>query len=239
MPIPNLKKHIMKTTPITLLAGFALIAAAQAGTPSPAPAPAPGAGLWQWFAGASVGYLTDLEETMCSLQAGAEYTPSGARGSHSIYLEVAFTQDDASYSYNPPAGMTGGKSEKAAIDLNIIPITLNYKFEAPITEQLHYYLGVGLGIAILDSSYDWSWSQSVAPPGNQGGGSDDQTEARFYGDVFAGLAYEVCPSFEVFAGVRYIFMDDAERHMDVSGAADFTAGINHDVLLELGARYNF
>ena|ERR1035437_1798708 len=89
------------------------------------------------------------------------------------------------------------------------------------------------------SSYDWSWTQSVAPPGGYGAGGEDRTDVRFYGDVFAGLAYDVSDSFKLFAGVRYIFMNDMNRKIDVTGVSDYSAGINNDVLIELGARYRF
>lgn len=229
----------MKTTMSTCLAGLVLVTAAQAGTPSPTPAAAPAAGLWEWFAGGSVGYLSQLDQSMYTLGIGVEYKPVAARTSHAIYLEVGFTEDDASYAYVPPPPITGGRTESASIDLNIIPITLNYKYEAAITDRLGYYLGLGLGIAILDSSYDWSWSQAVAPPNGQGGGSDKRTEARFYGDVVAGLSYAVSDSLRFFAGARYIFMDNVDRHIDVTNAAAYHAGINNDVLFEIGACYRF
>ena len=233
----------MKSTATTLLTGLVLVTAAQAGTPITAAAPAPSAGLWQWFAGGSVGYLTDLDEPMYGLHAGAEYKDPGARGSHAIYLQVGFTEDDASYMYPPHSTggsppPIGGRTEKSSIDLNIIPITLNYKYEATLTERLNYYLGLGLGIAILDSSHTWRWSEPF-PPFNEDNDTEDQTDVRFYGEVFAGLSYEVCPAFEVFAGVRYIFMDNMDQHIDVTNASDYEAGIHNDLLIEAGVRFNF
>ncbi len=229
----------MKTKISLLLAGFGLATVANAGTPSTITAAAPGAGLWEWFAGASIGYLSQLDQPMYGLQVGAEFKSAGAQASHAVYLEIGFTQDDANYAYTPPAGITGGRTASATMDLNIIPITLNYKYEAAITEHLSYYVGLGLGIAILDSTYDWSWSQALAPPNNQGAGSDDRTDVRFYGDVFAGLSYALNDSLRVYAGARYIFMDNVDRHIDVTNAATYSAGINNDVLFEIGVRYRF
>lgn len=201
--------------------------------------PAPSGGIWEWFAGGSAGYLTDLDEGMYGLQVGMEYRNPGARGTHAIYLEVGFTQDDASYdssAWTPP----GGTVEMAQIDLNIIPITLNYKYKAPLTDRLNCFLGLGLGVAIVDSAYHWSWTQVVAPPGPfEGSGNDDQTNVRFYGDVFAGLSFDVSDSFEVYTGVRYILMDEQDRDIDVTGVSDYSEGINGDVMIELGAIYHF
>ncbi len=230
----------MKTSALILTTGLALASSCvQAGTTYTTPAPAPSVGTWEWFAGGSAGYLTDLEEEMYTLHLGAEYKNSNSQGTHAIYLEVGYTQDDADFSYSPPPGMVGGRTVKSAIDLDIIPITLNYKYEAPLTENLHWYLGVGAGIVLMDSSYDWSWTQAVAPPFNQGSGGDDRDEVQFYGHVFAGLTYDLSDCFEIFGGVRYIFMDDLDISTNILPNQSYTAGIDGDVLLELGLRYNF
>ena len=200
--------------------------------------PAPSGGLWEWFAGGSVGYLTDLETEMYGLHAGVEYRDPAAAGTHAIFLEVGYADDDARYSLLSTA--PGGRSEWAAIDLDIIPITLNYKFEAPLTESLNYYLGAGVGIAILDGSQSWGWSQVTAPPNPfSGGGSVDDTEVRFYGHIFAGLTYNLSESFELFGGARYIIMDDFDVPFQATGAPSYSAGIDGDVLVELGVRFNF
>lgn len=230
----------MKTSCIQWLAGPFLVVSAQAGIETSTINPVAGGGLWEWFVAGTAGYLTDLEEGMYGLQFGMEYQAPAAKGTHAVFLEVGFTGDDASYSYVPAPGIAGGRTENAEIDLNIIPITLNYKYQAPITDRIGFYAGIGLGVAILDSSYDWNWSQVVAPPAPwSGGGSDDETDVRFYGDVFAGLSYDASESFEIFTGLRYIFMDETERAIDVTGAADYKLGINGDLLIELGMRYRF
>ena len=169
----------------------------------------------------------------------AKYKNPAHKGTHALYLEVGFTQEDTSYHYSPPPGMTGGRTENASLDLDIYPITLNYKYEAPLTSYINYYLGLGLGIAILDSSSDWSWSQALAPPYNQGSGSESNSDTRFYGHVFAGMSYDVSDSFEIFGGVRYIFMDDLDWKSEVHGASDYQMGVDDDFLFELGARYHF
>jgi hypothetical protein len=225
----------MKTKAITIWAGLALVTAAQAGTPSMTMTPAPSGKLWQWFAGGSAGYLTHLDQEMYNLQVGAEYRPSGASGSHALYLQVGFAEDDTSYNYI--SNIPGDVSERANIDVNIIPITLNYKYEATLAGRLDGYIGLGLGVAVLDGSYDWSWSQAVPPPNNSGEGSESQTDVRFYGEVFAGLAYKVSETFEVFGGARYIFMDDVDQPM--GRVFSYKAGIDNDLLIELGARVRF
>ncbi len=228
----------MKTKTFACLAGLVLATAAQAGTPATEMAPAPESGLWQWFIGGSVGYLNDLDEAMYGLQLGMEYQTAGSPASHAIYLEVGYTQDDASGSET--ADLPGAISWEASADLDIIPITLNYKYQAALADRLNGYAGLGAGVAVLDSSVDWRWSQAVAPPNNTGGGSDDDSEVVFYGHVFAGLSYDVSDSLEIFAGVRYLFMDNEDLEVEIaSESISYEAGIDGDVLVELGARWRF
>jgi len=71
------------------------------------------------------------------------------------------------------------------------------------------------------------------------GGSDDETDVRFCGDVFARLAHDVTDSLEMYTAVRCICMDETERIIGVTGALDCTHWINGHVLIELGIRYRF
>jgi opacity protein-like surface antigen len=228
----------MKTKMFACLAGLALATAAQAGTYNTEVAPAPETSLWQWFIGGSAGYLTDLDEAMYGLQVGLEYQAPGARDSHAIYLEVGYTNDEASYRDVP--GRPGAASRYASLDLDIVPITLNYKYQTTITGRLNGYAGLGAGIAIMDSSLDWSWNRALLPPNDTGSGSDDESDVVFYGHLFAGLSCNVTDSFEIFTGVRYIFMDNEDLKADIAGQTlSYDAGIDGDVLVELGMRYRF
>ena len=168
---------MLKTTAFTLLAGFAFATTAGAGTPAPV-TPPPSVGLWTWFAGGSVGYLTDLEQPMYSLNLGMEYQRPGASGSHSNYLQVGYAEDDASYGYHP--GIAGAKSADASIDMHIIPITLDYKYEGTLSGRLNYYAGLGLGIAVVETSCNWSWSQALPPPYGVGSDSSDRMAAQLF-----------------------------------------------------------
>ena len=232
---------MLKTTAFTLLAGFAFATTAGAGTPAPV-TPPPSVGLWTWFAGGSVGYLTDLEQPMYSLNLGMEYQRPGTQGTHSIYLQVGYAEDDDSYgSYpgipgGPPVG--GGRTELGSIDMHIIPITLDYKYEGTLSGRLNYYAGLGLGIAVVETSCNWSWSQALPPPYGVGSDSSDRIDVRFYGEIFAGLSYNVTDQFQIYSGARYIFMDNADRNLHVTGAS-YDAGINNNFLIELGLRYHF
>jgi opacity protein-like surface antigen len=221
------------------LAGCALVAAARAGTTYVGPAGAPSASLGQWFAGGSVGYLLDLEQEMYQLHAGMKFAQSAGGGSHSVFLEVGLVQDDWRYVERPPAGVVGGRTYTGEVELDIVPITLNYIYQAPLADRLDFYAGAGLGVAVVDSSHSWSWTQALLPPNNQGWGAEDRSDTRFYGNVFLGLAWRVNDSFEVFGGARYIFMDEEDHRVPGGPSIDLDSGIDGDVLIELGARFRF
>lgn len=232
----------MKTIIPIITAGVALASSAEAGTPALLTAPPPSVDLWTWFAGGSVGYLTEMGRPMYGLHLGAEYKDSGTSATHAIYLQAGYAEDDAAYRYYPgvPGGppVGGGITEVSALDMSVIPITINYKFEVSLSGRLNFYSGLGLGVAVVDTSIDWSWSQALPPPLGFGSGRDDHTDVRFYGEVFAGVSYNFSEVFQIYGGARYIFMDDLNPNLHVTGAS-YDAGIDGTCLIELGIRRRF
>ena len=214
----------MKLTTLATITGLALAATAQAGEETSAKQViAPIAALcdWSWFAGGSVGVIDgdDWDEDIYTLHIGKERKCAGDKCSQAIYLEVGFTESDFTES-------EGGVSEEPPIttstDIEIIPITLNYKYECELSHKLNWYAGAGAGIALVDVDFEESSSNGSISE------SDDDT--AFYGHIFAGLVYNVSDTIEVFGGARYIFMDD------VLGGESL---LDEEVHYELGARYNF
>ena len=231
-----------------LLATLALAIPAFGGTTSKqviAPAPAPC--LFTWFAGGSVGYLTELEEPMYNLHIGTDTCWSIGGWNIALFGEVGYTQSSEDYNSNrggptPPFPQNGGSfslsdvqnflsdyadwsGQSAGYDLDIMPLTLNIKFERALTGNLNAYFGGGLGVARVDfSTYA------------TGFGSFSDDDWVFTGQVFAGLSYNVTPAFEVYGGARWIYYGDADfTDAGVSG----TLEMDDDFLLELGLRYNF
>jgi hypothetical protein len=201
----------MKKFALTLLAGLTLAATAQAGedysakTPMP---PAPEPCLWTWFAGGSIGYLNDMDTEMYTLHVGAEYSCNGGNTSHAVFLEVGYANPSKSFDDDHSRYNT---------DVDIVPVTLNYKYERNLTGNLNWYIGAGAGVITFDGS-----SSSAL---------GDFTETEFLGQIFTGLVYNVSDSFEVFGGVRYMYVtDDSLNNLDVYG---------DDFLYELGVRFNF
>jgi len=217
----------MKIKTLIAVSGLALAATAQAGEEASAKqviAPIAAICNWSWFAGGSVGVIDgdDWDEDIYTLHIGKERKCAGDKCSQAIYLEVGFTESDFTES-------EGGFSEEPLIttstDIEIIPITLNYKYECELSDKLNWYAGAGAGIALVDVDIETSVSGDNGGPTSE---SDDDT--AFYGHIFAGLVYNVSDTIEVFGGARYIFMDD------VLGGESL---LDEEVHYELGARYNF
>ena len=185
---------------------------------------------WNWFAGGSVGYLTDVEEAMYTLHLGTEYTCDNHDCSHAIFLEVGYADFDDNI--GGPSLDVGDSTFDIDfdIDTNIIPLTLNYKFEKGIAQNLGWYIGAGAGVAFVDSDLDANVNGNTVE-------SESEDDTVFYGHAFTGLVYNFTESFETFLGARYIWMDDPDLNNDF--VSDNYGSLDGDVLVELGLRFNF
>lgn len=203
-----------------------------AGTPSskemiPPPPPPEPASLWQWFAGASAGYLFDTEEPMYHIHLGVEF-PSSSAWKSALFLELGWMETDLATPFprglfpNAGPGVTNS-------DLEVMPLTLNYKIERQITGGLSFYAGAGAGIAFIDSSTYTSFAFAPAIYG-------DDSDEVFVAQVFAGLVYNVTEAFEIYGGARWIYLDEPS-FATVPGVQ--LASFEDDVLGELGFRVNF
>lgn len=206
---------VMKNKLFLITVALALPAAAGTatyqGTASSVPAPAPS--LWSWFIGGSAGYLNDAEEGYYAGQFGID-TPWNLGGWNiALYAEVGYSQFDNT-DYDPTL-------IPVDIETTLVPVTFNIKFERPIVGNLNAYIGGGLGAAF--------YSMDATSPLFGGKISDDET--LFTASVFAGLVYNVNTAFELFAGARWMYLDD-------STIRDFSAGSSDDWLFEIGMRFN-
>ena len=231
-----------------LLLPFVLALPAFAGTSAKeviAPAPAPSPCLFTWFAGGSVGYLTEFEEPMYNLHVGTDTCWNIGGWNVALFAEVGYTEKDEDWSGRnqdssfPESSLDdsvtldelddilsglAGYGYDTSYDLNVIPITGNVKLERQLTGNLNAYFGAGLGVARVDLDIKT----------DLGDFSDD--DWVFTAQIFAGLNYNVTPAFEIYGGARWIYYGDA----DLSDSGDdLTLELDDDFLFELGARYNF
>jgi opacity protein-like surface antigen len=204
-----------------------------------------------WFAGASVGYLTELEEPMYNVHVGVTNSCWMLGGWNvGTFIEVGYTQKDESYNTDNGGEMTRPDQganfdfdvdemgdflslvsdefdQRTSYDLDIIPITLNVKFERALSGNLNAYLGAGVGMALVNLDMN---------VGEDPGDSLSDSDWVLTTQIFGGLSYNVTPAFTVYGGARWTYMDDANVS---DGGYSGTLELGSDCLLELGARYKF
>lgn len=214
-----------------LIALMLVAGTAMAGT-SPkepiAPPPMQEPSLWKWFIGGSAGYLIDWEEEMYHAQLGVDMPYDWGGFKPSLYLEVGFAETDASLPIIDTTIPTAVVNTTLFSDFRFVPLTINLKLERELAQNLHFYAGVGLGVAFTEFE---AYAPFLAGPPLQV--SEDETV--FYAQIFAGLGYDVTEHFEIFTGARWIYLDEP----DSLGAAAGVAAFEDDVLVEGGVRFTF
>ena len=225
---------------------------------------------WSWFVGGSLGYvsgefdglgaagdilgLDDWDEPIYTLHVGTERMAASGNVSHAFFIEVGYTKNDESV--NADQGLISELNDTIqdlagdqqitidtlsfGTDMEIIPITYNYKYESCVAEKLNWYVGAGAGFALVDTELSVDLSGTIGEDSGSIGDSDSDDDTVFYAHIFAGLTYNVSETFELFGGVRYIFMDDIDINL-YDGLIDdsIDSPLDGAVHVELGARYNF
>lgn len=100
---------------------------------------------------------------------------------------------------------TGMYDNHSAQELEYNPFTVNLKLERPFVGPLNLYITGGVGFATWESGAD-----------------DDGTS--FYAQTSVGVLYNVCERFEVFAGGRLAYLEEAsdeEIGWEVGGRINF------------------
>lgn len=124
------------------------------------------------YIGGSVGYLIDSEEDYEVGRIGMTLSKQG-KTAHNLELELG-------HSY----------SERGAIAIRMLPVTLNYRAETDVSESAFIYYGAGIGSAFIDVEY-FEFSD---------------TGSSFVIQAFGGAGYRVSNNVSVLAGVRYLNM---------------------------------
>ena len=206
-------------TILSILAVGSVLAGEKAPISEKSPIIPPAPSLYQWFAGATAGYLLENDEEMYTAHIGVDL-PNQLRGwDQAIYLEVGYTEFE--WCMYDQQGSVSGPS-RLCLDIEIIPVTLNYKLEKQVSQSLNAYCGLGAGMAFIDAEVT-------------GVGSADDTV--FCAQLFGGVLYNVNSSWELSAGARVIYFEDDGLVSDLE-----SIGIdieNTDYLVEIGTRHNF
>lgn len=191
-------KNIIRTC-----CALALITPLCAGDHTPAPSTAPTTTSYDstcWFLGGGADYMFDSEEVFWNGHIGYNLSEASA-----LFIEAGWIGEDEDF------GNTN-------ISIDVVPVTLNYKYEWALGDQLSWYLGAGLGAANIDVDVEDF-------------GSED--EWSFMAQAFTGLVYEFTPAFEAYLGVRYMWFDEP----DFGGSGDLDDFDDWGV--GLGLRFNF
>jgi opacity protein-like surface antigen len=155
-----------------------------------------------WYLGGGVDYLIDAEEPFYNGHLGYDF----GNGS-SLFLESGWLGVEEEPSFLFPF---------LAADVDVVPVTLNYKHEFMFTDAFGLYVGLGAGASGVDVS----------------AGFLEDDDWVFTAQAFAGLVYNATPNFEIYAGARYMWLDDVSL---------FGANIDDldDVGVGAGIRFNF
>lgn len=206
---------------------------ATAGTSAPAytaPAPAPEPAS-EWFIGGTFGQLSDVDSNLedgfgdldvadIDLNMFSFHVGRGIINTNgwdfSAYLEVAYLYGDthATDVFDDGEDLVTVKSD---LDLDIIPVTLNFKVEHQIFGPVSAYVTGGVG-------YAWTKFETQGYSHNDGG---------FYAQASAGLIWNINESFEIYGGARWLHLED----LNVAENPDL--GFDDAVAWEVGVRFNF
>ncbi len=150
------------------------------------------------YVGVHAGYFVDGQDLALATQIGGVFARSGTIA-HCGELEILWTQ-----------------ASEGPIDLDIVPVMLNYRMRSEVSPKLSLEIGAGLGM---------SFNQLSAY-----GDSDDDTS--FAIQAMGGLLYRLSDSMGLYTGVRYLRIDEATL-------MGITADVGDDVSVEVGVRFGF
>ena len=165
--------------------------------------------------------VSDVNLDMYSLHFGRSLAcPQGF--DLSAYLEVAWITGDMDVE-GTATNLTPGSAYgnqlslfRETLDIDIVPVTINFKAEHRIYGPVGAYLSGGIG-------YAWT---------NVSGSDFDENDGGFYAQLAAGLVWNVTESVDLYGGGRWAYLD----------GLDFgNSGLQLDNTLgwEVGARYKF
>lgn len=155
-----------------------------------------------FVAGADVGYLLDREEAYYTGRFGLQLKASESYA-HFLDTEVGYADTT----------VAGG-------DGSLLPVTLNYRLQGRTTGAFGYYVGAGAGFA------------RVRADGVSINGSVRLHDSSFAAQGFAGLTYQASPSTTLYAGAKYVWIDDVKL-------AGSKVEIGDDVALSAGLSLRF
>ena len=218
-----------------------------------ASAAGPGPCLFTWFTGASIGYLTELEEPVYNFHLGTDTCWKLGGWNVALFAEIGYAEKDDSWS-NVPGNNNGIEEITAQIAVPVprLPDSLDL---GELEDVLSAAAAAGFGNTDYDLSVmpitlnakherpltgnlnacsggglGMALVDLCADGGVLGSVSDD--DWVFTAQLFAGLNWNINEAMEVHGGARWICFDDADIDR-------ITFELEDDFLFELGGRINF
>ncbi len=141
-------------------------------------------------------------------------------GVHNIEAEIGYVNFSASESFY---GITG------SADLEVIPVTIGYRYDLKLTDKLNLGLGANTGFAITQGSL------SVTVPG-VGSGSFSDTDTVWVASGGLRLSYALTETVTLSAGYRYLLVDDISFSFE---GVPVKLEDNNTHAFEIGAEYRW
>lgn len=179
-----------------------------------------------WFAGAAFGQFTntdtsfgDIDLNMYAIHVGRDLEKQLFGCDLAAYLELGLMNGDRSIGFSDVG--------QANVDVDVVPLTLNFKAERELFYGLKGYASAGAGYAFSRVSFSGDTGEFLGPFSGASFG-----DGGIYGQGSIGLSYDVTDNVEIFGGARYIVLDEID--FGVPGV-----DADNNVGYEVGLRYNF
>ena len=161
--------------------------------------------------------VQDVDFELYQLHIGRDFNKSFLNFDMAAYLEVGIATGKTKVIESPLFDI---------VDVELIPITVNFQLERSVTRAVSVYATGGLGYAFSEISGAISSTKNLS----------------FYAQASAGFQYTFSEHSEVFAGVRWMYLEDV-NFSDVKSAflPTYKARLNLEnaIAWEIGVRYNF
>jgi opacity protein-like surface antigen len=125
------------------------------------------------YTGAGIGYMIDAEEELLTAHIGFQMAERGSL-THNIEFEIGYVE-----------------SSEMGVDVDILPLMLNYRAVNTGNDSYDLYFGVGIGTSNVDV--------------NVSGTSDDDNV--FTAQALVGIDFKVSANTSIRLGYRYVYMD--------------------------------
>jgi hypothetical protein len=184
-------------------------------------------------------YVSELDFDMYTFHIGRDFDFEFLGFRNAAYFEVAYLDGEMTLAgrgrrvtpvEDTDSSVSGLSSSTSVLNLNvdIVPITFNYKIERTLFGALSAYATVGAGYAFLIADLN----VGPASLALNGGG--------FYAQASTGLLYNINEDWEAYGGLRWLHLSSINCNTNNNIGDGFTGlELDDDFAWEIGVRHNF